>query len=517
MKQAHLIAVNTLIIWGTTVLQMIPPLIMVPFLIRSLGDGGYGEYALIWSLLLAIEQLETSLQSGGIKYGAAYLAQGRVDELNKVLSASFVFSLGLGIVSALAVVLAGFAGFGSSRSMTASLAIVAVMMMGLAPTTPFLGIIRAKQRHYVNALAGVAAQFAGLALAFLWFRFVGPSVEALIAILAATLLVSRLAQLPLAYRLVPGLRNNPRNFDRATLRTIVVFGSTIVLISLFLVANSTGIRWLAGLMISTTFVAHLAIFLMPGTMMAQVVQAMTITIMPAASAYEASENRVLLRELLLRSTRYTIVLVSAGLVAGLLLVRDGLRLWVGSRYEFLDVYVLLNMAGVAILMSASCAHQMLKGLGALRSVATAYAVGLVAVPAAIFVGARMAGVSPYAAVSAALLAGNATAAVLQLRACARLVELTWRELLRRAFLEPLAPAFAGLGLVGVAFVLVGFGNLPARAAAAALAVAVTLGGFYGVVARADERRMVKEFVRMVRDRLGGVASPFAPGKADPDV
>lgn len=74
MKQAHLIAVNTLIIWGTTVLQMIPPLIMVPFLVRSLGDSGYGEYALIWSLLLAIEQLEASLQSGGIKYGAAFLA-----------------------------------------------------------------------------------------------------------------------------------------------------------------------------------------------------------------------------------------------------------------------------------------------------------------------------------------------------------------------------------------------------------------------------------------------------------
>jgi O-antigen/teichoic acid export membrane protein len=517
MKQAHLIAVNTLIIWGTTVLQMIPPLVMVPFLVRSLGDSGYGEYALIWSLLLAIEQLEASLQSGGIKYGAAFLAQGRIGELNKVLSASFVFSLGLGIIAAAAVVLSGFAGFGSSRSMTTSLVIVAVMMMGLAPTTPFLGIIRAKQRHFVNSLAAIAAQYAGLALTFLWFRLVGPSVEALIAILASTLLVSRLAQLPLAYRLVPGLQNRPRNFDRATLRMIVAFGSAVVVISLCLVANSTGLRWLAGLMVSTAFVAHLSIFLMPGAMMAQVVQAMTITIMPAASAYEASESRPLLRELFLKSTRYTVVLVSAGLVAALVLVRDGLRLWVGRPYEFLAVYVLVNLAGVAVLMSASCAHQMLKGLGALRSVVAAYAVGLVAVPAAIFVGGRMAGLSAYAAVSAGLLAGNTTAAALQLRACGRRLELTWKEFFKRALLEPLAPAAAGLGLAGIASGLGGLGSLTSRAAVAGLAVIMIFGGFYRVVAGADERRMFRDFVRMVRERLGKGLSLMIPRKEDPDV
>jgi len=517
MKQAHLIAVNTLIIWGTTLLQMIPPIVMVPFLIRSLGDSGYGEYALIWSLLLAIEQLEVSLQSGGIKYGAAALAQGRIDDLNKVLSSTFAFSVVLGVLSGLAIGLTGFAAFSGSPGMMVSLLIVGAMMLFLAPTTPFLGIIRAKQRHYVNSVAAITAQYAGLLLTVLWFRLVGPSVEALIAILAGTLLISRLAQVPVAYRLVPGLRNGYRYFDRGTFRMILGFGTMVVVLSLCLAANSTGMRWLAGLLVSTGFVAHLAIFLMPGAMLAQIVLAMTITVMPAASAYEASDNRVMLRELFLKSTRYIVLLVSAALLAAGLLVRGVLRLWVGPAYEFLDIYALVNLAGVAVLMSASCAHQMLKGLGALRSIFAAYLAGLVVVPAAVFVAVFLIWRSPYAAISAGLLLGNITAGILQLRACARAVQMDGGLFFKRAFLEPLVPAMAGLAFAAGTMALTGVDSLAWRAAAAVAGVAIAFGGFYAFVAGPEERRQLVDFIRMVQARFKGGLGRISTQKEGPDA
>jgi len=515
MKQAHLIAVNTLIIWGTTLLQMIPPLVMVPFLIRSLGDSGYGEYALIWSLLMAIEQLEASLQSGGIKYGAAALAQGRIADLNKVLSSTFVFSVILGALAGLAIGLTGLAAFSGSPGMMVSLLIVGGMMLFLAPTTPFLGIIRAKQRHYVNSVAAIAAQYAGLLLIVLWFRLVGPSVEALIAILAGTLLISRLAQVPVAYRLVPGLRSGFRHFDRGAFRTIIGFGTMVVLLSICRAANSTGMRWLAGLLVSTGFVAHLAIFLMPGTVLAQIVLAMTITVMPATSAYEASDNRVMLRELFLKSTRYVVLLVSAALLAAGLLVRGVLRLWVGPAYEFLDVYALVNLAGVAVLMSASCAHQMLKGLGALRSIFAAFLAGLVLVPAAVFTAVLLIWDSPYAAISAGLLLGNITAGVLQLRACARAVQMNGGLFLKKAFVEPLAPAAAGLAFVAGTMALTGVDSLAWRAAVAGAGVAIAFGGFYAFVAGPEERRQLGDFIRMVLARFKGGPGRISTQKEGP--
>jgi O-antigen/teichoic acid export membrane protein len=347
---------------------------------------------------------------------------------------------------------------------------------------------------------------------------VGPSVEALIAILAGTLLISRLVQVPVAYRLVPGLRNRIRSFDRATFRMIIGFGTMVVLLALCLAANSTGIRWLAGMLVSTSFVAHLAIFLMPGAMLAQVVQAMTITVMPAASAYDASENRVMLRELFLKSTRYTVVLVSAGLLAALVLVRDVLRLWVGPEYQFLDVYTLINLAGVAVLMCASGAHQTLKGLGALREIFAAFVIGLVAVPVAVFAGVLAAGVSPYMAVSIGLLLGNISAGVLQLRACARAVEMDRIDLVVRGFIQPLAPAAAGLALVFGIFAWTGLDGLAGRAAVAAAAVALVFSVFYLFVAGPEERRQFREFVHMVQERMGGALGRSSSArKESPDA
>jgi O-antigen/teichoic acid export membrane protein len=517
MKQSHLIAVNTLIIWGTTVLQVLPPLILVPFLVRSLGDSGYGQYALIWSLLVAIEQLEISLQSGGIKYGAAFLAQDRIGDLNRVLSSTSVFSMALGTLAGLAVIATALVGYSHTPEMKISLVIVGAMMFIRVPTTPYLGIIRTKQLHYIVSLSSIAAQYSGLLLVVLWFKLAHPSVEALIAISAGTILVSRLALVPVAYRLVPGLENRPRFFDWEIFRYILAFGAVTVFAALCLIVNSTGMRWMAGLLVSTSFVAHLAIFLMPGNMVSQVVQAMTVTVMPAASAYQATDNTEMLQELLLKTTRYIVVLVAAVIVAAILIVRPVLRLWVGPAYEFLDVYVLINLAGVAILLSTSCAHQMLKGIGRLRQVLVAYVIGLAIVPTASFLALFLTLKAPYAAVSVALLLGNITAAVLQMRACAKAVRLDGIRLVLRGYLQPLIPAAASLALVLVVKTLAGWNGTVARLGLATVGVALLFGMFYFLVAGGDERRQFLDFAQMVRGRLSGIFRNVSPSSESSDV
>ena len=186
--------------------------------------------------------------------------------------------------------------------------------------------------------------------------------------------------------------------------------------------------------------AHLAIFLMPGTMMSQIVLALTITVMPAASAYEASGHQDMLRELLLKSVRYTVLMVSAGILAASLLVRHGLRLWVGADYQFLDVYTILNLVGVSMSLCASSAHQMLKGLGALRKILTAFVVGYVVIPATVFLSIYLIWKSPYMAVTIGLLLGNTVAGIMQLRSCARAVQIKNTVFVVRGFLPPLSTA-----------------------------------------------------------------------------
>jgi len=103
MRQSHLILSNALVIWASRALQIIPQVILGPFLIRTIGEAGYGVYVLIWSLLMSINDLEQSLQQGVVKYSAAFLAEKRIDEVNRVVSSSFVYSFLLATVASVGI------------------------------------------------------------------------------------------------------------------------------------------------------------------------------------------------------------------------------------------------------------------------------------------------------------------------------------------------------------------------------------------------------------------------------
>jgi len=84
MRQSHLILINALVIWVTWVFLLVPQVILVPYLIRTIGEAGYGIYALIWSLLMGVDRLEQSLQSDVVKYSAAFFAEKRLDDVNGI-------------------------------------------------------------------------------------------------------------------------------------------------------------------------------------------------------------------------------------------------------------------------------------------------------------------------------------------------------------------------------------------------------------------------------------------------
>jgi len=90
MRQSHLIISNTVVMWGSRVLLLVPQLILVPYLIGTIGEAGYGIYALIWPLMMSIDQLEITLQQGVVKYSAALLAQNEINKVNQIVSSSFI-------------------------------------------------------------------------------------------------------------------------------------------------------------------------------------------------------------------------------------------------------------------------------------------------------------------------------------------------------------------------------------------------------------------------------------------
>ncbi|MBE3143119.1 MAG: hypothetical protein IMZ61_04245 [Planctomycetes bacterium] len=461
---------------------------------------------------MSVEQLQLSLQQGVVKYSAGFLAQGRMDEVNKVVSSSFVYSILLAVVSCAGMLVAA-AFYNDPSSQTGSaLVVVGVMLLFIVPLTPYIAVIQSRQRYYVGAIAETISKYVSLLAVVAWFGMVGPSVEALIIVMAGMLFLSRLAQVPIAYRLVPGLQNRPSLFNGVHFRLIAAFGAVTVLVSLCLAANSTGVRWLMDSLASTRFVAHLAIMLMPGMLLSQLIGAISITVMPATSAYEATGNQQMLQELLIRGMRYTMILALAGLLTAALLMRNVLSVWVGPDYMFLAPFALALFAGEAFFQSTGIAHHMLKGLGKLKAVVFIYSLGLVIVPIGLILVVFKTWHNPYIAVTSGLAAGQLVCGCLNIGFCAKSVHTGLREVFVRVYAQPLLVT-AVVCLVALGIVTTGgINGLVGRTCVSVLSVLLFFGGCYFFIATAAERQQVKGLAQAISKKITAVRSICSTSK-----
>lgn len=497
MRQSHLILSNAVIMWITQIFQIIPQLILVPYLIGTIGEIGYGIYALVWALILSIDQLEKSSQGGVVKYSAAFFAKGLINELNKVISTSFVFSLFIAILTCLGIIVIALLYNDPSGQIRFPLIVVGIMILFIIPLTPYLAIIQSKQRYYVNAILDTISKYLSLLSVVLWFSVVGPSVESLVIIMAGMMFLSRLAQVPIAYHFVPGLQNNPLLFDKKIFRLIVTFGAVMIFASLCNALNTTGVRWLMDALESTRFVAHLAIMLMPVMLLSQIIEAMTITVMPATSAYEATGNQLMLQELLIRGMRYTMILSLVGLVAAGLFIKDALNIWVGPDYVFLAPYALVLFAARTFMLISSTAQQMLKGIGKLREVMFIYLIGFVILPIGMIIVIFAAWHDPYVAVTAGLSIGYVICGCLQTGFCSKAVNADLNAVLNRAYVQPLILAvpvgFASLCTINFFQI----NGLFARIIIFIITVTLFWGGFFLFFATAAERQQIQLAVNRI--------------------
>ncbi len=487
--------------WAARVLLLVPQLILVPYLIGTIGEAGYGLYVLVWSLMMSIEQLQMSLQSGVVKYSAGFLAQGRMDEVNKIVSSSFVYSILLAFLTSAGILLAAAFYNDPTGKIASSLVVVGIMVLFIFPLTPYVAVIQSRQRYYVGAIAGTVSTYVSLLAVVVWFEMMRPSVEAVVVIMAGMLFLSRLVQVPVAYRMVSGLQNHRRLFDRKVFQLIAAFGGTTVLASVGLALNSTGVRWLMDTLASTSFVAHLAIILMPGLLLSQIIGAVTITVMPATSAYEATGNQRMLQELLIRGMRYTTILALSGLLAAGLLMRNVLGAWVGTEYEFLTPYALILFASAAFMLSTSTGHHMLKGMGKLRAVVFIYWLGLVIVPIGLILAVFHIWHNPYVAVTAGLASGHLVTGCLQIRFSTQAVHADLRVVFMRVYAQPVTVAAAVCLIVFGIIITNGIDGLIGRMCVSFLIVPLFLIACYIFIATVAERQQIKEVIQLSKSKI----------------
>ncbi|MHC4234282.1 MAG: lipopolysaccharide biosynthesis protein [Planctomycetota bacterium] len=507
MRQSYRLIYNALVSWASRLIEVAIAFLLLPFLVHRLGTAGYGIFGLAFSISQALDMMRSAVAQALNKYIAGYAAEGRQDQVNRVLGTACAFSIVFGLAGGAAMVLlrgvlAGVMNVAPEHRADFELALIlmGVLVAVSFPLMPYLGVLFGFQRHDILRIGQTSVRALRAALMVAWFLLVNPSVIALVAITAICGGLLHLWWLLAARRAWPWLRGSPLQFRWDALKMLLGFSTFIILIQLTTILSQHAPRWILASMISVKFVTYVVVMLTPAVLLSMVIQDLTLTIMPVASKCQALNDRRTLTDLLIRGTRYSVLASGVCIALIIPIMRPFLGLWMGPDYEHLAPPVVLITACAMVRTSGLCSHNMLKGLGKVGQVLWRGIAEAVVSLGVLVVGIKWFDAT-YWAIAFALSAGYVVSGILHASMCAAAIKAPVGRFIWRSYAQPavvLAPILVAGGLVARQAGLRSAVSLACAGIGSALLFAF---GFIWLFFSADEWRLVRELWQVARRRV----------------
>jgi O-antigen/teichoic acid export membrane protein len=356
--------------WALTLVTIAATYVITPFVIRKLGQDGYGTWTLITAMTGYMSLLALGVPMACVRYLSQHVAEGDSRAMNKAIGSCVGLYLMIGVAAlAIGVALtAAFALYDLPQTLRGQ-ARVAFMVMVVQVSVGFIGLLPegimfAHHQFVVRNVVRVGAVLLRLVLT------VGLlSMDASLVVLAAIQLVCLLFDFTVSMLLIrrryPHVRITLADFDWAMVRRIFSFSMYVLLLSAgarlsfetdaLVIGAVLGVGAIGFYAVANSLVVYLMEFTIA---IAAVVAPMTTKL--------NTEGRVPeLREMFLKWSK---VSLSISLMAGLFLVVLGPRFiawWIDPSYERPAGAVLqiLMISSLAFLPVRGVALPILMGLG----------------------------------------------------------------------------------------------------------------------------------------------------------
>ena len=331
-------------------------LLYVPLLLRAIGDGEYGLYQMIGSIIACLSVVNATLSAGATRYYCKYYALGDetgmanvLGTLRRVYRISYVIIFIASLVLALVVRVAYAPSFTASELAEAPLMIMVLglnLMIGLDNTLS-IAVITAHEDFVF--LKGTQTAIAVLQVPFI-LLCVHYEPFALTVCIAQTLanLVLRTMQHVYARKRL-GMDLQLRHRDHALERELLVFSSGIVLGSIADQVFWKTDQLILGYMSGTETVAVYAVGMLIATTFMNLGTAMASVYMPRASELWNKDHDVsVMSDLFRQVSRIATIPVMLILTGFTVFGRDFIRLWAGENYGEAWVVAMIVMVPFSI-------------------------------------------------------------------------------------------------------------------------------------------------------------------------
>ena len=349
--------------WVAIGINVVLSFFLAPFVVKSLGANLYGIWAVAMQFSGYLYLMDFGVRDSLIRYTAKYNATSNKLALRRIISVSlliyfFVFIAAMIVTSIIAY---SFPYLTDLSNADAKSAQIAVFLIGSSIAITFVfniygGIIQGLQRFDVANIIGVARGIIQASTIVIVLSSGGGIIELSIVQFIMTFL-NGLVSLFVAQALLKkkGMSIAPIKLTSRKLRVLLrlvsgysvyvfinnigqklIFASDAVVIALFMPISSVTYYAIAGNLIDYL-----------RTLLSSTAQVFN----PMASEYSATRNHHLLKGLMLRSTRLTLVIALPVIASFSILGEKFIELWMGPEYAVDAAAVLLILALTQILSS----------------------------------------------------------------------------------------------------------------------------------------------------------------------
>ncbi len=363
---------NVFYSWAYFALSILISFFLMPFLVGHLGDSSYGVWTLILSLTGYMGIFDLGIRTSVVKHLAEVYAKNDRDEFNRLASTSFFMYCAIGIVVVIiACIISTFFNtfFKISPSqLTDAKLVILIVGVDLAisfPSAVFGGILWGLQRHDIVSSIEAFALICKTTLIVLFIQL-GHGIVALACISLCIKLIAQMVRFFFARYLIPSLRIHATLFKFQTLKKIVKYSFLVFLLTLAgqIIFSTDNI--VIGLFISTSSITYYAIALRLIDYTRQSLRVMTSVLMPTASSLSANNDLEKIQKILLRGTKYSLLLILPIGTFFVLFGQNLITLWMGSKYQSSTIILIILIIPYLISVSENVAGVILQGIGKLH-------------------------------------------------------------------------------------------------------------------------------------------------------
>lgn len=361
--------------WLSLGAQLLISVLMTPFMVRRLGDAGYGLVVLISGLAGYSGILYFGLGAAVVKFVAEHHAREDMDELNATCSTILGVYIGFGLLCLTLCLVAAYplpwllhvpAEFANSARVM--LVLMGVGLLAQFPGSVYSGVLMGLQRfdvmnkyNFVLLILRSAAVFTVLVAR--------PRVVLLVAATMASLIAEQVLAYVYAHRTLPGLSLSPARFERARLKRLFTFSAQSFLFTLSEKLINYTDEFVIGQARGPGAVAVYAIPLRLVDYARDALDKATLVLMPGVSAAAAKGDVEALQSIWRFGNKAVMCLVAPVTLVFVLWGGHVLTLWLDPSHgaRGMPIMVWLALAFVVQVAGRGIARPIFEGLGELST------------------------------------------------------------------------------------------------------------------------------------------------------